>query len=93
MTARERNRRKTESKAERRARLDAEHARRAGQRAQSNAIVVYPFAEWCALRGFSIPTGRRLVEAGKVKVTRLSERRIGIRSDHDREYLDSCLAT
>jgi hypothetical protein len=41
------------------------------------------------LRGFSTATGRRLVAAGRVKVTRLSERRIGIRSDHDQEYLDS----
>jgi hypothetical protein len=58
---------------------------------QHNPLVVYPFLEWCQMRGFSISTGRRLIEAGKVKVTRLSARRMGIRSDHDREYLDSCL--
>jgi hypothetical protein len=28
-----------------------------------------------------------------VKVTYLSERRMGVRSDHDQEYLDSCLQT
>jgi hypothetical protein len=55
-------------------------------------LVVFPFLEWCQMRGFSVATGRRLIAAGRVKVTRLSERRIGIRSDHDQEYLDSCLA-
>jgi hypothetical protein len=67
-----------------------EQERRAHQRNHS-PIVVYTFPEWCKLRGFSIATGRRIVASGKVKVTRLSERRIGIRSDHDAEYLDSCL--
>jgi predicted site-specific integrase-resolvase len=61
-------------------------------RRQHNPLIVYPFLDWCKMRGFSIATGRRLIAAGKVKVTRLSTRRIGIRSDHDREYLDSCLA-
>jgi hypothetical protein len=32
----------------------------------------------------------RLIASGRVKATYLSERRIGIRSDHDREYLDAC---
>jgi len=57
---------------------------------QNNPIVVYPFLEWCRMRGFSISTGRRLIESGRVKATRLSERRIGIRSDDDLEYLNSC---
>jgi hypothetical protein len=34
-----------------------------------------------------------LNKTGKLKFTKLSERRIGIRSDHDREYLDSCVGT
>jgi hypothetical protein len=54
-------------------------------------IIVYPFNEWIKLRGISVATGRRLIAAGKVKVTRLSERRIGIRSDHDAEFLASCM--
>ena len=78
-----------ETEEERQARLQAAKERRARQRAESTARVVFPFAEWCVLRGFSTATGRRLVAAGRVKVTRLSERRIGIRSDHDQEYLDS----
>jgi hypothetical protein len=87
-----RQRNTTETKEQRAARLKARQERYAQRRARSGALIVYPFEEWCVLRGFSIPTGRRLVAAGKVKVTRLSDRRIGIRSDHDREYLDSCLA-
>jgi hypothetical protein len=31
----------------------------------------------------------RLIASGRLKATYLSERRIGIRSDHDREYLDA----
>jgi hypothetical protein len=53
-------------------------------------VVVYQIPDWCLLRGFSIPTGRRVIKAGRVKVTDLSDRRQGIRSDHDQEYLDSC---
>jgi hypothetical protein len=34
---------------------------------------------------------RRLVLAGKLKLTHLSERRRGVRSDHDQEYLDACV--
>jgi hypothetical protein len=61
------------------------------RRQRQNPLIVYPFLEWCQMRGFSVSTGRRLIEAGKVKVTQISTRRIGIRSDHDREYLDACL--
>jgi hypothetical protein len=85
---------KTETEEERAQRLRKERERRARQRAesaQSGALVVYPFHEWCVLRGLSVPQGRRLIDSGRLKVTQLSERRIGIRSDHDREYLDSCL--
>ena len=70
-----------------------EQERRQRQRQASfqSPIVVYPFREWCKMRGVSVATGRRLAAAGKVKITHLSERIIGIRSDHDQEYLDSCL--
>jgi hypothetical protein len=55
--------------------------------------IVIPFMEWCRLRGISKQTGVRLVRKGRVKVTQLSGPRLGIRSDHDREYLDSCART
>jgi hypothetical protein len=58
---------------------------------QKSALRVIPFAEWCRLRGFSRWTGRRLALAGKVKITQMSPRLIGVREDHDREYLDACV--
>jgi hypothetical protein len=79
-----------ETQKQRLARLKEAQERRAQQRAQSTGVVVYPFKEWCLIRGISEPTGRRLIRAGKVRVTRLSKRRVGIRSDHDAEYLDAC---
>jgi hypothetical protein len=54
-------------------------------------VPVLPFLKWCELRGISHATGRRLVREGKVKITQLSRRRIGVRADHDAEYLDACL--
>jgi hypothetical protein len=53
-------------------------------------IVVFTLLEWCRMRKVSKQTARRLNKAGRLKFTKLSARRIGIRSDHDREYLDSC---
>jgi predicted site-specific integrase-resolvase len=61
------------------------------QRQARDPIIVFPFLDWCQMRGISVATGRRLIAAGRVKATQLSERRIGIRSDHDQEFLDSCL--
>jgi excisionase family DNA binding protein len=57
---------------------------------QPERIIVYSIPEWAKLRGISKSTARRLIKAGRVKVTRLSERRFCIRSDHDQQYLDSC---
>jgi hypothetical protein len=51
---------------------------------------VIPWLQWIKLRGISVSTAERLQRAGKVKVTYMSERRKGVREDHDREYLDSC---
>jgi predicted site-specific integrase-resolvase len=58
---------------------------------QRAPIEFYLLREWCQMRGISKATARRLHLAGKLKLTRLSERRVGVRSDHDREYLDACL--
>jgi hypothetical protein len=57
----------------------------------TGVIRVIPWLEWCELRGLSLSTAERLARAGKVKVTHLSARRKGVRTDHDQEYLDSCL--
>jgi predicted site-specific integrase-resolvase len=48
-------------------------------------------AQWCELRGVSRWTAARLAKAGKLKITEMSPRLIGVREDHDREYLDSCV--
>jgi predicted DNA-binding transcriptional regulator AlpA len=46
--------------------------------------------EWCERSSFSTVTGWRLMKAGQgPKLTRISERRLGIREDHYREWLDS----
>jgi predicted site-specific integrase-resolvase len=50
--------------------------------------VVMPFNEWCQVCGFSPATGRRLIARGDITVTRLSDRRIGVRGRHHREFLD-----
>jgi predicted site-specific integrase-resolvase len=58
---------------------------------QRQPIFVIPFPrEWAKLRGVSIATARRLAAAGKVKVVHLSERKRGVRSDDDEQYLDNC---
>ena len=51
---------------------------------------IFPFKEWCALNSISEATGRRLIKAGKVRVTRLSERRIGIAEDDNVAYQARC---
>jgi hypothetical protein len=75
--------------------MTPEQERRQAQREvslrQRQPIVVYPFRDWCKMRGISVATGRRLAAAGRVRLTQLSTRRIGVRSDHDQEYLDSCV--
>jgi predicted DNA-binding transcriptional regulator AlpA len=45
---------------------------------------------WCRLCGISKITGHRLLRGGQgPQVTQLSPRRLAIRSDHLREWLDS----
>src|SRR4029079_13596207 len=68
--------RKPETEAERTERLRQAREQRAHfrqQAAQSGALVVYPFEEWCVLRSLSKPQGRRIIAEGRVKVTWLSE--------------------
>lgn len=51
---------------------------------------VLSFRAWCALHGFSPDTGRRILASGKgPKVIQLSDRRIGIREDHNAEWQES----
>jgi hypothetical protein len=51
---------------------------------------VTPFEAWCGRVGISLATGRRLVAAGDgPRVTRLSERRIGVRERDHLAWLDA----
>jgi predicted DNA-binding transcriptional regulator AlpA len=51
---------------------------------------VMPLPAWCERCGFSEATGRRLIKTGQGPiVTWLSERRMGIRERHHREWLDA----
>jgi hypothetical protein len=56
-----------------------EAERRQRQRAQSHRTSqrILTFKAWIELNGISESTGRRLIRAGKVRITRLSERRKG----------------
>jgi hypothetical protein len=79
-----------------------EHQRRQRQRAaslanpQQSAPIRSPFqkvqslAAWCASKGISLSTGRRLVKAGKLKLTYLSPRRVGVSEVDDAAYMKAC---
>jgi hypothetical protein len=50
---------------------------------------VRPFRAWCEACGISPATGRRMIKSGRGPViTRLSDRRIGVRGRHHRNWLD-----
>jgi hypothetical protein len=69
-----------------------EAERRQRQRAQSHRTSqrILTFKAWIELNGISESTGRRLIRAGKVKVTRLSERRIGISESANADFQAAC---
>ena len=58
------------------------------QKRRSQRILT--FKQWCQLNGISESTGRRLIRAGKVKITRLSERRIGVSESDNADYQAAC---
>ena len=77
-----------ERRARQRADAHAERLRRVQARTASHsAVYITPFLDWCVMRGISPSTGRRLANAGKVRITHMSARRIGVRSDHDAQFL------
>ena len=51
---------------------------------------ILSFKTWCALNNFSEATGRRIIRAGKVRVTQLSEQRIGIGEDDNADFQARC---
>ena len=80
MTLQEAERRRQQSKRDR----EAEQHRRDEKshdeaRFRPDDFRVLSFAEWCRLCGFSLATGRRIINAGNGPIiTQLSPRRIGI---------------
>ncbi len=53
---------------------------------------VMSLREWCALNGFSLATGRRVLKAGTgPAIVRLSERRIGVTVASNRAWVASRL--
>jgi hypothetical protein len=53
---------------------------------------VLQLSEAATIAGVSPSTLKRRGQAGALKITRLSPRRIGIRADHLREWLDASAA-
>jgi predicted DNA-binding transcriptional regulator AlpA len=51
---------------------------------------VLTFAEWCAVNGFSVATGHRLIKAGNgPPVIQLSPRRLGVRESDNAAWQQS----
>jgi predicted site-specific integrase-resolvase len=64
--------------------------RRSRKYSPRNSQRILPFKDWCALNGFSEATGRRIIAAGKVRVTQLSERRIGVGEEDNADFQARC---
>jgi hypothetical protein len=48
---------------------------------------IIPWRAWCASKGFTVDTGRRLRERGEgPRIVRISDRRIGVTVRDDREW-------
>jgi predicted site-specific integrase-resolvase len=58
----------------------------------SGFLRVVPWEQWCKSKGISKLTGIRLRQQGKIKVVKLSERRLGVREDDDREFMKNAAA-
>lgn len=50
---------------------------------------VYRYEEAALITGLSPSTLKRRIQAGELKLTRLSPRRVGIRADHLTAWLDA----
>jgi hypothetical protein len=84
---RQAKRTKHRKKVEQRATREAERALIARQYQNDNQVLT--FRQWCLLNGFSVSTGRRIIERGEVIVTQLSPRRIGISVGNNRRWQES----
>ena len=69
---------------------EAERRQRQRDESRRTSQKILSFKDWCQLNSISEATGRRLIRAGKVRVTRLSERRIGIGEDDNADFQAAC---
>jgi len=69
-----------------------EAERRNRQRTESprKSQRILSFKDWCRLNSISESTGRRIIAAGKVRVTQLSERRIGVGEEDNADFQARC---
>jgi hypothetical protein len=69
---------------------EVERRQRQRETSQHRSQRILSFKQWCALNSISEATGRRIIRAGKVRITRLSERRIGIGEDDNADFQAAC---
>jgi hypothetical protein len=60
---------------------EAERRKRQRKESRRKSQKILSFRDWCRLNSISESTGRRIIAAGKIRVTQLSERRIGVGED------------
>jgi hypothetical protein len=69
---------------------EAERRQRLHATSHRTSQKILSFRQWCELNSISEATGRRLIKAGKVRIVRLSERRIGIGEDDNADFQERC---
>jgi hypothetical protein len=69
---------------------EAERRNRQSKESRRTSQRILSFKQWCRLNSISEATGRRLIKAGKVRIVRLSERRIGIGENDNADFQASC---
>jgi hypothetical protein len=63
------------------------HTKERRARYEQDDLRVIPWRVWCAQKGISVDTGRRLRESGKApRIIHISERRLGVTVADDREW-------
>jgi hypothetical protein len=69
---------------------EAERRQRQRKESHRKSQRILSFRDWCRLNSISESTGRRIIAAGKVRVTHLSERRIGVGEDDNADFQWRC---
>jgi hypothetical protein len=69
---------------------EAERRQRQRKESHRKSQRILSFKDWCRLNNISEATGRRLIRANKIRVIRLSERRIGIGEDDNADFQARC---